>query len=387
MRALAAANQLAFDRSLRSAQATLDTLHPTLAKADIVLTGNSHIDAAWLWPATETVDVVKRTFTTALQLMNEYPHYTFTQSAAQYTAWMTEKYPSLAEQIKERVKEGRWEIVGGMWVEPDLNLPDGESQVRQLLVGNRYFMQQYGKEARIGWNPDSFGYNWQLPQIYKRSGLDYFVTQKMHWNDTNVLPFRLFWWQSPDGSKVLTYFPTDYVHDNVSPSRIAADFAQSAQRNPGTTEMMDLYGIGDHGGGPTRAMLDQADHWIAADATEAGPTMHYGTAQRYFSDVETKLAPESPVWKLRSHREGLFRAGGHAGNHGRAYMEGTSFTLSIIAAFLPPRPRINATCGRAKWQRSMLKSWPRSRGSAARRILLRHLPRRGRKSALILFTT
>jgi alpha-mannosidase len=108
-----------------------------------------------------------------------------------------------------------------MWVEPDLNLPDGESLVRQLLVGQRYFQKEYGVVARIGWNPDSFGYNWQLPQIYKRSGLDYFVTQKMHWNDTNQLPFRLFWWESPDGSKVLTYFPTDYVHDNVNPTRIS----------------------------------------------------------------------------------------------------------------------------------------------------------------------
>jgi len=296
MPALTAGNQAAFDASLRKAQTILDTLHPELAKATIDLTGNAHIDAAWLWPRTETVDVVRRTFTTALQLMNEYPNYTFTQSAAQYSAWMADKYPALNEQIKARVKEGRWEIVGGMWVEPDLNLPDGETTVRQLLLGNRYFQQQYGVQARIGWNPDSFGYNWQLPQIYKRSGLDYFVTQKMHWNDTNQLPFRLFWWQSPDGSKVLTYFPTDYVHDNVNPTRISADFVQSAERNPGTSEMMDLYGIGDHGGGPTRAMLDQADHWIAADKTEAVPTMRFHTAQQYFSDVETKLNPDSPTW-------------------------------------------------------------------------------------------
>src|ERR1035437_4292863 len=272
-KALAAGDQAAFDRSLRRSQEILATLHPVLSSANIVEAGNSHIDAAWLWPRSETIDVVRRTFTTALQLMNEYPDYTFTQSAAQYSEWMADKYPELNEQIRQRVKEGRWEIVGGMWVEPDLNLPDGESLVRQLLVGQRYFQKEYGVTARIGWNPDSFGYNWQLPQIYKRSGLDYFVTQKMHWNDTNQLPFRLFWWQSPDGSKVLTYFPTDYVHDNVNPTRISADFAESAQRNPGTTEMLDLYGIGDHGGGPTRAMLDQADHWIAAskidDATTA----------------------------------------------------------------------------------------------------------------------
>jgi alpha-mannosidase len=308
VKALATANQAAFDSSLRAAQKILTTLEPALATAKVDMTGNSHIDAAWLWPRSETIDVVRRTFTTALQLMNEYPDYTFTQSAAQYTEWMAEKYPELNDQIRQRVKEGRWEIVGGMWVEPDLNMPDGESLVRQLLVGQRYFKQQYGVQARIGWNPDSFGYNWQLPQIYKRSGMDYFVTQKMHWNDTNQLPFRLFWWESPDGSKVLTYFPTDYVHTNLSPTRISADYAESVQRNPGTTEMMDLYGIGDHGGGPTRSMLDQGDHWIAVGPTgskqDAVPTMRFRTAQSYFSDVETKLNPNSPTWNYESIAKG-----------------------------------------------------------------------------------
>jgi alpha-mannosidase len=298
-------DQSAFDASLRKAQDILDTLHPVLSQATVDLAGNAHIDAAWLWPRSETIDAVKRTFTTALQLMDEYPGYTYTQSAAQYTAWIAEKYPQMNDEIRQRVKEGRWEIVGGMWVEPDLNLPDGEGLVRQLLVGQRYFNQQYGVTARIGWNPDSFGYNWQLPQIYKRSGLDYFVTQKMHWNDTNQLPFRLFWWESPDGSKVLTYFPTDYVHDNLNPTRISADFAESAQRNPGTVEMLDLYGIGDHGGGPTRAMLDQADHWIAAGkAGDAVPTMRYHTAQSYFTNVEKNLNPDSPTWDYDSIAKG-----------------------------------------------------------------------------------
>jgi alpha-mannosidase len=304
VKALEASDQSVFDASLRKAQDVLTTLRPVLSQATIDLAGNAHIDAAWLWPRSETIDVVKRTFTTALQLMDEYPGYTYSQSAAQYTAWVAEKYPQMNDQIRQRVKEGRWEIVGGMWVEPDLNLPDGESLVRQLLVGQRYFQQQYGVTARIGWNPDSFGYNWQLPQIYKRSGMDYFVTQKMHWNDTNQLPFRLFWWESPDGSKVLTYFPTDYVHDNVNPTRISADFAESAQRNPGTAEMLDLYGIGDHGGGPTRAMLDQADHWIDAGKTDAVPTMRYHTAQSYFSDVEKNLNPDSPTWNYDSIAKG-----------------------------------------------------------------------------------
>jgi alpha-mannosidase len=306
MNALASANQSAFDASLRKAQAILAPLHPILQQAKIDLDGNSHIDAAWLWPRSETIDVVRRTFTTALQLMNEYPDYVYTQSAAQYNEWMADKYPDLNAQIKQRVKEGRWELVGGMWVEPDLNLPGGESTVRQLLIGQRYFQKEYGVTARIGWNPDSFGYNWQLPQIYKRSGLDYFVTQKMHWNDTNQLPFRLFWWESPDGSKVLTYFPTDYVHADLNPSRLSADFAESAQRNPGTAEHLDLYGIGDHGGGPTRDMLDQGDHWIAEgkQPNTAVPTMRYSTAQHYFTDVESNLNPNSPTWDYDSIAKG-----------------------------------------------------------------------------------
>ena len=310
--ALKAADQARFDASLRHAQTLLEPLRPVLAQVHLNLTGNSHIDAAWLWPWTETVDVVKRTFTTALQLMDEYPTYTYTQSAAQYTAWMAEKYPQLNEQIRQRVKEGRWEIVGGMWVEPDLNLPDGETEVRELLIGQRYFQNTYGVTTRIGWNPDSFGYNWQLPQIYKRSGLDYFVTQKMHWNDTNQLPLRLFWWQSPDGSKVLTYFPTDYAHTDLDPVRLSRDFVESAERNPGLTDMMDVYGVGDHGGGPTRAILDQGEHYIAATEPPANnstqdlavPTMRFGTAQHYFDIVQPKLNSESPVWNYDKIQNG-----------------------------------------------------------------------------------
>ncbi|MEO6965113.1 MAG: hypothetical protein ABI076_04350, partial [Acidobacteriaceae bacterium] len=192
MAALTNDDQPKFDASLRQSQEDMEPLKPMLQQATFHLTGNSHIDAAWLWPRTETVDVVKRTFGTALQLMDEYPNYTYTQSASQYNEWMAEKYPAMNAEIKKRIQEGRWEIVGGMWVEPDLNMPSGESQVRQLLIGQMAFKQLYGVTTRIGWNPDSFGYNWQLPQIYKKSGIDYFVTQKLAANETNPLPFKLF---------------------------------------------------------------------------------------------------------------------------------------------------------------------------------------------------
>jgi alpha-mannosidase len=305
LKALDAHDQARFDASLLAAHKKLELIEPLLQKATFHLTGNSHIDAAWLWPWTETVDVVKRTFGTALQLMYEYPQYTYTQSAAAYNDWMAQKYPDMNAEIARRIKEGRWEVVGGMWVEPDLNMPDGESLVRQLLVGKRWYKQAYGVDVRIGWNPDSFGYTWQLPQIYKKSGVDYFVTQKMTWNDTNQLPFKLFWWESPDGSKVLAYFPHDYANDNLSPVRLSADLATARTRATGMRDMMDLYGIGDHGGGPTRAILDEGFHWATPSVpAKVMPNMQFGTAQTWFSTVEGQIAPNSPVWDYRSIAKG-----------------------------------------------------------------------------------
>jgi len=310
LKALDAHDQAKFDASLKASQAKLEALRPLLQSATFHLTGNSHIDAAWLWPWTETVDVVKRTFGTALQLMYEYPNYTYTQSAAAYNEWMAQKYPDLNDQIKQRIKEGRWEVVGGMWVEPDLNMPDGESLVRQLLVGKRWYKEAYGVDVRIGWNPDSFGYTWQLPQIYKKSGVDYFVTQKMTWNDTNQLPFKLFWWESPDGSKVLSYFPHDYANDNLNPIRLADDLETARTRATGMTDMMDLYGVGDHGGGPTRAILDEGEAWTPGSTVPLAvenpvmPKFQWGTAQSYFSSVEKQIAPESKTWDYSSIAKG-----------------------------------------------------------------------------------
>jgi alpha-mannosidase len=298
----AASAQAKFDASLKAAHAKLEALKPLLQQATFHLTGNSHIDAAWLWPWTETVDVVKRTFGTALQLMQEYPDYTYTQSAAAYNEWIADKYPAMNAEIKQRIKEGRWEIVGGMWVEPDLNMPDGESLVRQFLVGKRWYKQAYDVDVRIGWNPDSFGYTWQLPQIMKKSGIDYFVTQKMAWNDTNQLPFKFFWWESPDGSKVLSYFPHDYANNNLNLVRLARDFTIAQKQATGLPGIMDLYGIGDHGGGPTRAILDEGFHWSAPG--HITPKIEFGTAQSYFSGLEKQIAPDSPEWNYASIAKG-----------------------------------------------------------------------------------
>jgi alpha-mannosidase len=290
----------AFDTSLKAAHAKLEVLKPWLQQFNIRIVGNSHIDMAWLWPWTETVEVVRNTFQSVLDLMREYPDFKFTMSSARTYEWMQEKYPDLFKQIEQRVKEGRWEIIGGMWVEPDLNMPDGESLVRQILVGKRYFQKNFGVDVKIGWNPDSFGYNYQLPQIYKKSGMDYFVTQKLLWaHEFTTFPYKLFWWQAPDGSRLLTYFPHDYA-GGIDAEPLATDLSIWMPSIYGKTvpdhpEMMHLYGVGDHGGGPTRVMLDHADQLRAADTVY--PKLQFSFARDFFSDIDKKLPNmQVPTW-------------------------------------------------------------------------------------------
>ncbi|HEV2489809.1 MAG TPA: hypothetical protein VGT03_08370, partial [Candidatus Acidoferrales bacterium] len=153
--ALKSGDQNAFDDSLRAARQKLEPLKPWLKTFTIHAAGNTHIDMAWLWPRSETEEAVRSTFTSALELMQEYPNLTFTMSTAQAYQWIQEKYPDLFAQIKERVKEGRWEPIGAMWVEPDLNMPTGEAIVRQILLGKRYFQKNLGVNIDVGWNPDS----------------------------------------------------------------------------------------------------------------------------------------------------------------------------------------------------------------------------------------
>jgi len=293
-------DQAGFDASLKAAHAKLEALRPWLQQFTIRLIGNSHIDMAWLWPWTETVEVVRNTFQSVLDLMREYPDFKFTMSSARTYEWMQEKYPDIFKQIEERVKEGRWEVIGGMWVEPDLNMPDGESLVRQILVGKRYFQKNFGVDVKIGWNPDSFGYNYQLPQIYKRSGMDYFVTQKLMWaHEFTTFPYKFFWWQSPDGSRLLTYFPHDYADpiDAVPLGTQLATWMPSiyGPKLTDSPEMMHLYGVGDHGGGPTRVMLDHAEQLREPDTVF--PKVQYSFARDFFADMEKKLPTmQVPTW-------------------------------------------------------------------------------------------
>jgi alpha-mannosidase len=293
-------DQAGFDASLKAAHAKLEILKPWLQQFNVRIVGNSHIDMAWLWPWTETVEVVRNTFQSVLDLMREYPDFKFTMSPARTYEWMQEKYPDLFKQIEQRVKEGRWEVIGGMWVEPDLNMPDGESLVRQILVGKRYFQKNFGVDVKIGWNPDSFGYNYQLPQIYKKSGMDYFVTQKLMWaHEFTTFPYKYFWWQAPDGSRLLTYFPHDYA-DGIDAEPMGSQIATwmpsiYGKTIPDKPEMMHLYGVGDHGGGPTRIMLDHADQLRSPDAVF--PKLEFSFARDFFADMEKKLPNmQVPTW-------------------------------------------------------------------------------------------
>lgn len=303
--ALDRGDQAAFDASLRQAQAKLKALDPWLKQFTIRAAGNSHIDMAWLWPWTETVEVVRNTFRSALDLMREYPDFKFTMSSARAYVWMEEKYPDLFKEIEQRVREGRWEVIGGMWVEPDLNMPGGESLVRQILVGKNYFHDKFGVDVKIGWNPDSFGYSWQLPQIYKKSGIDYFVTQKLMWaHEFTTFPYKLFWWESPDGSRSLTYFPHDYAA-GIDPQQLGKDLSIWIPSLYGTdpkqhAEMLHLYGVGDHGGGPTRTMLDNAERWMKPDVVF--PNLRLTTAKSFFDD----LGPKLPTMKVPTWRDELY---------------------------------------------------------------------------------
>jgi alpha-mannosidase len=283
----------AFRASLARARATLAPVAAYTRRFTLYFDANAHIDAAWLWREKETVQVCRNTFASVMNMFAQRPDFTYTQSSAAYYDWMERYYPSLFTQIRNRVKEGRWEVIGGMWVEPDCNLPSGESWARHLLYGKNYFRQKLGTDVTIGWNPDSFGYNLNMPAFYRNAGITSFITQKIGWNETNVFPHRLFWWESPDGSRILSYFPFDYVNTIDDPLRLV-DWVRQFEANTGLTKMLILFGVGDHGGGPSLAMLDRIDRLRSIDLF---PTIEYGTAGTYMQWLRARDLSTLPVWK------------------------------------------------------------------------------------------
>ncbi len=240
-----------------------EALAPELARqgADPPLTvsaiGHSHIDLAWLWPIRETIRKGARTFATALRFMEQYPDYVFGASQPQLFQWMKDHYPTLYTEVKQRVAEGRWEVQGGMWVESDTNVPSGESLVRQLLYGKRFYRDEFGIEVKGLWLPDVFGYSGALPQILVKSGLDWFMTQKISWNSVNRFPHQTFFWQGIDGTRILSHFLPEETYNSPAAPRAIARAECNFHDKAVSDRVLLLFGIGDGGGGPGEEHLER----------------------------------------------------------------------------------------------------------------------------------
>ncbi|WP_424100149.1 alpha-mannosidase [Moorena producens] len=309
-----------FMRSLTRLRQQLSTIENSNfriqnSQNSIQMLGHAHLDLAWLWPVSETWEVAVRTFESVLKLQQEFPDFTFCHTTPALYAWIEQHRPDLFKAIKQQVAAGRWEIVGGMWVEPELNLIDGESIVRQILYAQRYVQNTFGQLTTVAWVTDSFGFCWQLPQLLKQGGIDYFVTQKLHWNDTTKFPYGAFWWQSPDGSQIFSLMSPPNVAGVMDTNPITmASYAIDWEIQTSLKEAFWLPGVGDHGGGPTRDMLQVARRW---QKSPFFPKLEFTTASEYLlfakrgllakvSSLKSQTTKEIPVWNdelyLEFHR-------------------------------------------------------------------------------------
>lgn len=269
----------------------------------IVAAGHAHLDTAWLWPIRETRRKALRTFVNAVDLLDRNPDVVFSHSQAQHYAWVFEDAPDVFERVRRHVERGRWEPVGGMWVETDLNLPSGESLLRQFSEGQRAFAHWFGRRSRVAFLPDDFGYPGSIPQIVRHAGARWFFTQKMSWNESNSFPHHSFWWEGIDGTRVFTHFsPVDTYNALLTPSQLRFA-ARNFRDHAGATCSLALFGHGDGGGGPTQDMIDRAR--LAADLPDV-PAVAFGTVEGFFTEAESEYAARAPVWVgemyLEKHR-------------------------------------------------------------------------------------
>lgn len=287
-----------FGKALLGASALLREKLDAVDFADspgkVFFCGHSHIDLAWLWPLMESERKVGRTYSTTMAMMDEFPHYNFVCSQVPLFLYLKQHFPSVYEKVKARVADGRFEPVGGTWVENDTNVVSGESLVRQCLYGQRFFRNEFGVDVRVGWLPDVFGYSWALPQVYRKAGLDYFMTAKLAVNDTNQFPHNAFWWQGVDGTKILTQI----VHNlpwmynaMVKPHELIHHWNdyKSKLTNP---ELLAPYGWGDGGGGPTREMLEYLPRLVDIPGIPKAIT---GRTHDYFDRLGIR-SEGLPVW-------------------------------------------------------------------------------------------
>jgi alpha-mannosidase len=284
---------------------------PAAERPRIVAVGHAHIDLAWLWPVSQTRRKGARTFSTVLKLMQQYPTYHFVASQPALYQMVAQDEPSLYQQMKERITEGRWEPTGATWVEMDCNLSGGEALVRQFLFGKRFFREELGVDPRLLWLPDVFGYSAALPQIMKGCGVDYFMTTKISWNEYNRLPYDTFRWRGIDGTEVLTHMvtaPIDLATDpwsgakesmytynaKFTPFDVAGSWKVYRQKII-NDELLYLFGFGDGGGGPTDTMQETAKR--LADLPDF-PRVEQSSAEAFFRRLEERVwnDPDLPTW-------------------------------------------------------------------------------------------
>nr|CAG4651772.1 EOG090X04YD [Triops cancriformis] len=258
----------------------------------IMAMGHCHIDSAWLWPYDETIRKCARSWVSTLGLLEEFPEMKFTCSQAQQFDWVRQYYPALFERIRAAVKQGRFIPVGGTWVEMDGNIPSGESFIRQFLYGQNFFKQEFDIECQEFWLPDTFGYSAQIPQIIKHVGIERFLTQKLSWSLVNKFPHHNFWWEGIDGSKVLVHFPPgDSYEANCKVGEALKTERNLADKGRASVSML-LYGYGDGGGGPTRAMVQRLERLRDVDGC---PPMEHGHPHTFFETLE-KDGPKLCTW-------------------------------------------------------------------------------------------
>ena len=218
--------------------------------------GHAHLDTAWLWPLAESYRKAVRSFSSQVAYMDRYPEFRFACSQAQQYDWIRRRNPELYGRIRARVESGQWLPVGGTWVEPDCNLPSGESLVRQFLHGQRYFEREFGRRCPEFWNPDVFGYNGQLPQIMRGAGIGRFLTQKLSWNRFNPPAHHTFTWQGIDGSQVLAHFPPADTYNATAEVAELRRSVRDYKDHDRSHRSLLVFGYGDGGGGPTPDMLE-----------------------------------------------------------------------------------------------------------------------------------
>lgn len=286
-----------FYESLHQADQILNGIIGRMEKrssVNIYCVGHTHIDMAWLWRLKHTREKASRSFSTVLRMMEMFPEYIFLQTQPQIYEYIKEDFPEIYEEIRKRVKEGRWEADGGMWVEADCNLTSGESLTRQLLIGSRFLKEEFGKEAEYLWLPDVFGYSWALPQILKKSGIDMFMTTKISWNQFNRMPHDTFRWKGMDGTEVLTHFITTpepwngpdswfYTYNGMLTPKTVKGVWESYSEKAMNKDLLISYGYGDGGGGVNRDLLEFRRR---IDKIPGLPHLKTSTAGAYFRKLK-----------------------------------------------------------------------------------------------------